>query len=425
MNSILLNILYILLFVICLSILIVVHELGHLAMAKAFKVYCLEFSVGFGPKLFSFKRRKGETRLSVRAIPFGGYVSMAGEGAEIPGGVTVEDARSLNHIKKWKRALIMSAGVIMNVVLGFLVFFISESCFMQTSISASNLVVANNSIAGDAGLVTGDIIALDSETFGDDASIYVVDKSHAYFTNQNPDTLEETNEEVVVALSRSLSSYDNLSWSDYLCFLNPDVIDDYAHLSDYLLDVSDECVSVTFDISKYVQNTITEEWETSPITIVLPAQTHLESPDRFFADTGLSLYSEHYWNNFGQASKNTFSLVGESSIAIFKGLGSLFTSPESVGGIIAVGYVSTSTLQNYGLVSFLQLWGLISINLAIINILPFPGLDGWQLFVLLFESISRKELPAKTKNIVSAIGLILLFVLMFVLVIKDLIVYVI
>ncbi|MFA6675330.1 MAG: site-2 protease family protein [Bacilli bacterium] len=425
MNSILLNILYILLFVFCLSILIVVHELGHLAMAKAFKVYCLEFSVGFGPKLFSFKRKKGETRLSVRAIPFGGYVSMVGEGTEIPEGLTIDDRRSFNKIKKWKRALIMSAGVIMNVVLGFLVFFISESCFMQTSISASSLVVADNSIASNAGLVTGDVVALDSETFGEDASVYVVDKSQAYFTNQDPDTLEETNEEIVVALSRSLSSYDDLSWSDYLRFYRHDVIDDYVHLSDYLLDISDECVSVTFDVSKYIQNTITEEWETTPVTIVLPAQTHLESPDRYFADPGLSLYSEHYWNSFGQASKNTLSLVGESSIAIFKGLGSLFTSPESVGGIIAVGYVSTSTLQNYGLVSFLQLWGLISINLAIINILPFPGLDGWQLFVLLFESISRKELPTKTKNIVSAVGLILLFALMFVLLIKDLIVYVI
>lgn len=425
MNNILLNILYILLFVFCLSILIVVHELGHLAMAKAFKVYCLEFSVGFGPKLFSFKRKKGETRLSVRAIPFGGYVSMVGEGTEIPEGLTIDEQRSFNKIKKWKRALIMSAGVIMNVILGFLVFFISESCFIQTSISASSIVVSDSSIAADAGLVSGDIIALDSDTFGEDASIYVVDKSQAYFTNQDPDTLVETNEEIVVALSRSLVSYEDLSWSDYLCFFSPGVLDDYSHLSSYLLDISDECVSVTFDISKYIQNTITEEWETTPVTIVLPAQTHLESPDRYFADTGLSLYSEHYWNSFGQASKNTLNLVGESSIAIFKGLGSLFTSPESVGGIIAVGYVSTSTLQNYGLVSFLQLWGLISINLAIINILPFPGLDGWQLFVLLFESISRKELPTKTKNIVSAVGLILLFALMFVLLIKDLIVYVI
>jgi regulator of sigma E protease len=111
--------------------------------------------------------------------------------------------------------------------------------------------------------------------------------------------------------------------------------------------------------------------------------------------------------------------MGESSAAIFKGLGSLFTSPGQAGGIIAVGFVTTSTLQNFGIVSFIQLWGLISINLAIINLLPFPGLDGWQIFVLIFESITKREISQKTKNIVSSIGIILLFGLMFVLLIKD------
>jgi regulator of sigma E protease len=72
------TILYILLFIVFLSVLIIVHELGHLAAAKAFNVYCLEYSVGMGPLLFQFKRKNGETQFSLRGIPFRGYASMYG-----------------------------------------------------------------------------------------------------------------------------------------------------------------------------------------------------------------------------------------------------------------------------------------------------------------------------------------------------------
>ena len=78
--QVLMTILYILLFLVFLSILIIIHELGHLAAAKAFNVYCLEYSIGMGPLLFKHKRKGGETQFSLRAIPFGGYVSMYGEG---------------------------------------------------------------------------------------------------------------------------------------------------------------------------------------------------------------------------------------------------------------------------------------------------------------------------------------------------------
>ena len=96
------TILYILLFIFFLSVLIVIHELGHLAAAKAFKVYCLEYSVGMGPLIFKKKRKNGETQFSLRAIPFGGFVSMYGEDAKVPEGVEIPPERSIDGIKKWK-----------------------------------------------------------------------------------------------------------------------------------------------------------------------------------------------------------------------------------------------------------------------------------------------------------------------------------
>ena len=109
--QVLFTILYILLFIVCLSVLIAIHELGHLAAAKAFKVYCFEYSLGFGPKLFSKKRKSGKTAFSVRAIPFGGFVSMYGEDVPLPEGLEIPPERSLDGIKKWKKGIILVAGV--------------------------------------------------------------------------------------------------------------------------------------------------------------------------------------------------------------------------------------------------------------------------------------------------------------------------
>jgi len=388
-------------------------------MAKAFRVYCLEFSIGFGPKLFSFKRKNAETRFSLRSIPFGGYVSMVGEGTETPEGASIDDSRNFSKTKKWKRSIILVAGVTMNALLALLVFFVSETCFMQTSISASRLVVSETSIAANAGLTSEDLIHLDSETFGEDAPIYVVDGTTAYFTTE-----ESTNVPVIVVLSRSMSSYSRLNWNDYLHYLDLEAKNDVNNLEDHIVPIADDVLSVSFSISKY-NDSENAEAGTTLVPITLEAKTSLTSPSRYFEDIGLSFYSHKYWNTFAQANQNTWKLMGESSIAIFKGIGSLFTSPQSVGGIIAVGFVTTSTLQNFGFVSFLQLWGLISINLAIINLLPFPGLDGWQLFVLIFESIARKEIPTKVKNIVSSVGIIVLFALMFILLIKDVFLFII
>ena len=94
------------------------------------------------------------------------------------------------------------------------------------------------------------------------------------------------------------------------------------------------------------------------------------------------------------------------------------------GGIVAVGFQTTSVLQNLGFGRFLYVWGFVSVNLAIFNLLPFPGLDGWQLLVLIIEVTARKKIPERVKNIVSLVGIGLLLLLMVVVLAKDLWFYV-
>ena len=108
-----------------------------------------------------------------------------------------------------------------------------------------------------------------------------------------------------------------------------------------------------------------------------------------------------------------------ANTAVFRGIGMLFTGQGDVSGPIGIAKMSTTVLANFGFERYLYLWGMISCNLAILNLLPFPGLDGWALVVIGYEAITKKQIPTKVKGIISVIGLGLLFLLMIFIIIKD------
>lgn len=151
--------------ILVLSLIVLVHELGHLISAKAFGVYCKEFAIGMGPKLFS---RKGkETEYAIRAFPFGGFVAMAGE-ESVEANVPPE--RSLLGIAKWKRIVILLSGVVMNFVLAF-VLFLSINLSVGAVYQAPKPIVASviaDSPAELAGLMANDRIV--KMTFDDNTS---------------------------------------------------------------------------------------------------------------------------------------------------------------------------------------------------------------------------------------------------------------
>ena len=137
---------------------------------------------------------------------------------------------------------------------------------------------------------------------------------------------------------------------------------------------------------------------------------------------GLKTYLYEHNNNFGEAIVGTFVDFGDSATAVFRGFGALFTTADgwkNTSGILGIGFSMSNYLRNYGVRIFIYMWGLISVNLAIFNLFPFPGLDGWHLLVIIIEAITRKEVPAKVKAIASAVGMILLIGLMVVILFKD------
>ena len=427
------SLLYIVLFIFCLSVLITIHELGHLAAAKAFNVYCNEFSIGFGPKFFSKKRKRGETYFSLRCIPFGGFVSMYGEGMELPDGVEVPPERSINGIKKWKRAIILAAGVTMNALLALTIFFCSECFFPKTGVYASTITVEKPSeenlhpIAYEAGLRDEDYIHLYSTNLN---YVYGVD-AETVIEYQNGDT-----EKVYTVIDgTTVFGFDKLQWSYYLhfCRYTLDEVGEPVISFDPEQEIipNSSIKSASFIIQRctdvIVDETTKEQtyvWQDCPITLNIKCTTNSKDEDvYFFESIGLSMFAEEYYNkNFGVTVKNTFVDFGEASVAIIQGFGSMFTTREgfqSAGGIIAIGVQTTEILKNYGFNSFLRIWGIISVNLAIVNLFPFPGLDGWQLLVLLVEGVAHKEIPSKVKSIMSLIGIGVLFIFMILLLFKD------
>lgn len=143
-------------FVLMLGIIVFIHELGHFFWAKRAGVYCYEFSLGFGPKLFSFKRKNDETLYCLRLIPVGGYVAMAGE--EVDDDTNVPKDKKMYN-KSWlNRLIIVLAGVINNFILGFVVLFLISLIYGSYTTKPIIGAVAKDSAGERAGIEKGDKI---------------------------------------------------------------------------------------------------------------------------------------------------------------------------------------------------------------------------------------------------------------------------
>jgi len=423
-------ILNIVLFLVSLGVLITIHELGHFMTAKLFKVYCIDFSIGFGPKLFKYKKKGGETTFSLGSIPLGGYVLMYGEGSELPGGVIVDESRSLEGIKKWKKAIVLSSGIILNLVLGMVLFLIANTALPYYQFAGETLI-SESSPAYVSGLRSGDRIGYVTFDYKE-ATTFIVDsevtfKESTYVLCFYPDKIQGN-----PILEDGITLYEPLVITDDLEIeqIYKDMINDGAlmNLPDLAkpYPVDDIIIDDQFEASLSVYVPIEEGSETySETPVHYPFTFKAYSPGTNLplkwneTKIGISFTFNQVWRTFGQGLKATWDDFAYANTAVFRGIGMLFTGSGEVSGLVGIFSTSSTVLANYGFGSYLFLWGLISVNLAIFNLLPFPGLDGWQLLVTAIEGISRKKVPTKVKSIISAVGLVLLFGLMIFITIKD------
>ena len=399
-----------------------IHELGHFTAAKIFKVYVQEYSIGFGPALVHTKRKNGETYFSLRIIPFGGYVSMYGEDSQLEDGEVIDKSRSLDGIRRWKRAIIMVAGVFMNAILALTIFFIRNVTFSNQIAYLSYSTITEGSKAEAAGLKSLDCLAFDEDI--DESKKFFSGDLHLLDMESYVTNIDDSTKPVYTYMDLSkFTDYKHLNISNFLVFYQVKWEEEKnaASYTPVTLDANFKSVTVNFSTWVFDEN------EKPVSTVKHPIEIVKGEDGKSLEDFGYNIYL--YTEKplpFFKAIGQSFVDFGETSMIIGKTLVTIFKKDtlSGVGGIVAMGFETTSILQKFGWGKFLYIWGALSVNLAIINLLPFPGLDGWQLLVIIIEGISRKKIPDKVKKIVSLVGLGLLFTLMIVLVIKDIFTYI-
>ena len=334
-------------FLLLMTVIIVIHEFGHLVAAKFFGVYCYEFSFGMGPLLL--KKQGKETQYSIRALPIGGFVAMAGEtqDEEAYKDIEVPEDRRLNNKVWWQKIIIMLAGVTMNFILAFVIFsltVLSNGAYSYSPKAEIGSIVPG-SPAEQAGLQVGDVIVEIGKDNGD---------------RYSPKTYEDMQTFFIA----------------------------YEGVETYVIDRNGE--QITFDI----QPEFNEETKMYMIGIQ-------------------SNEPEIVSVNFLNCWKYGILSMGSMTKMMLKTLAALFTGQglNQLSGPVGI-YQATGEYAQYGLLVFMQLIGLLSLNIGIFNLLPLPVLDGGQVVITLVEAVLGREINGKLKTAVMAACWVLLIGLM-------------
>jgi len=349
-------------FILILGLLVFFHELGHFLVAKAVGIKVLEFAFGFPPRLI--KKKKGDTTYSINALPLGGYVKLLGEEKQS------DDPSSFNKKSVSARLLVSIAGVSMNLIFAWLLISIGFMVGMTPLVSD----------AKDLGGRQEPMIIV-AETLADAPAQKVGIKS-AMILEQGVADGEAVEFQTAQDLQDFTTQYQGREVIIKARSLENKVVSEYR----LILGVGDAPLGVA---------------------IVESAKVHLG----FFP----ALY---------HGERETIATTG----IIFKFIGGFFKTLFAQGQLSSEGsgpvgmYVITAQAVKMGFSFVIQLTALISINLAIFNILPFPALDGGRVVFLAIEGIFRRRIiKEKIENIIHTIGFGVLIILLLAITYRDVI----
>lgn len=353
----------IIIFIFILGILVFVHEMGHFIAAKLAKIKVEEFAFGFPPKVWS--KKKGETVYAINAIPIGGYVKMLGESEES------QSKRSFSQKKPGVRAAVSIAGVLMNITLAWLILTIGFTVGMSPLVSApdsipgkklsTSIIVAGveaNSPAASAGLQPGDNL-ISATSFGEISTVFTTANSVTNYTKSHE------GKKVSLVFKR----------------------DNQEKLAETTISNSD---TSPLGVSIIENSVVRTAWYWAPVVafreIIRIININLVFLKSFFAQ-----------------------LVSHGQIS------------KEVGGPVAI-YVFTGMAVKAGAMVVLQFISILSISLALINILPFPALDGGRLLFIALEKIfRRKVVKDNVENIIHLVGFAIIIIFAIIITYKDII----
>ena len=363
----------IILFFAVLFVLILVHEWGHFIVAKKTGMRVDEFGIGMPPRLYGVK--KGETEYTLNALPIGGFVRIWGEnleervndGNDDDSSVKEDRSRAFSSRPKWAQALVLVAGVTMNILFAWFLFTLSYVIGVPTAIEESN--------ATDA------------------AELYVYG-----VLPDSPGSAMEAGS-IITSVSQGDKIVESPAPSDF---------------TNFVTEVAPLPVTISYEFGDE-----TGEIELQPVQGLI-----VSDPDRYAVGISLSLIQLEK-RAFGAAIVDGFhsTVAGFTGIAV--GLGDLISRmfvgeadfTQVAGPIGIVGMVGEAA--SFGITALLTFTAIISLNLAVINLLQFPALDGGRLMFVLIEAVTRKEIPPVWAGRLNLAGFALLMIIMILVTYND------
>ncbi|MBI3115207.1 MAG: site-2 protease family protein [Candidatus Kerfeldbacteria bacterium] len=349
----------ILLFVFVLGLLVFVHELGHFWTARRLGVHVEEFGFGFPPRIVG--RRRNGVVYSINWIPFGGFVRLKGEQAHEPS----DDPRSFQNAPRHRRALIIAAGVLMNGALAMVLLIVTYLGGMKT------------------------------------------------FATETLPGAQLRDPEVVITsiLAESPAGNAGLTEGAFIRSVNGESVSDAEVVRERIEQALGQPLTFVVERDAVLQD-----------VVITP--TSIEGSDVGKIGAGIetvarATYPVHW------AILNAFRTTGELAWLVLVAFGTLVKDivvhqsiSADVAGPVGIA-VLTGQVAQFGLLAIFQFMAILSISLMVINLMPFPGLDGGRLFFLWLEAIRKKGISQKTEAIIHNVGFVLLILLLVAVSIKD------
>jgi len=347
------------LFIIILGTIVLIHELGHFLMAKLFGVYVYEYSIGMGKKIFSKKPKNSETEYNIRLFPIGGFVRLAGEEGE-DGDTEVPLDRKLYKKGFWQRFLIFFMGPGFNILLAILTLFVLCLIFGANMTTLEMSDISKEYPAYEAGIRDGDkILAVNGE---------------------------------------KVSTWTQARLKISTVELGAPIRFRVRHENGEV-----ETVKVT---PKEEENTACEEEEECPPIYVYGISSKVLKLEGFTDSVKYAVVE----------TKNIVLSMGTTLKYLFTGnLG-----VNDLSGPVGI-YEVVDEQAKYGIDSLLYLLAYLSINVGVMNLIPFPAFDGGHILFLLIEKIRRKPVSSNVEATITGIGFICLILLMIYVTFNDVI----
>ena len=417
-------------FLILIGVMILIHELGHFWAARFFDVRVDTFSFGFGPRLFGFRR--GETDYRVSLIFFlGGFVKMAGE---VPGDESANDPRGFLAKPRWQRLIIVLAGPVMNMVLAVALltglYMVKFQKVVDADSGAVIGAVASNTPAAKAGIQEGDrIVKLGSERNPTWDDIIVKEVESAARPMQL--TIERNGKQFDTAVTPVLderSGVGSAGWSEkgevQLGPVSAGMPAQKVGLQqgDVILSAGGHPIHATVRFHEVIRGSggkpVSIEFQRNgkPMQVtVQPVWSSADGQPRWvigaYVEPKLNIVTSRL--SLPAALRESVQENARSAGLIFRFLEGIIErriSAKSLTGPVGIAQMSGQAAKQ-GPSAFIMLMSMVSLNLAVINLLPLPILDGGGVVMLIIEMVMRRDMSMSVKEAVFKVGFVFIMML--------------